>query len=301
MKSSKSKRLRAIGLFIVLAAMIVSFMHNGISPRAQGINSRETDRYYEELTNTNKVKLEVNVKSIDLLKNLVANKLDAQGSVKLSSEEQSNSCLYVYQINPQSLAPIIAAVSEIGSIISKTERTSSNSSQIDLLAKLRDKQILHDKAFEDYKNSKNPISSKLIIINDLQSQIDTLKFQIANQKNQEMTVLYIKAQVAASGTGKFAGYKNLLLDFVRYVIMFSVAVAVLYFGTILLVYIFSLLGIRFPSFSSLLGKGYNDYAGYKGYRGYGSYGYGGNRKRRVKRIYRNKHSSDSEKSDESPK
>lgn len=82
-----------------------------------------------------------------------------------------------------------------------------------------------------------------------------------------MPILYIRAQAAASGIEK-CNIINILLDFIKYVIIFALGVAILYFGSILIVYIFSLLGVRFPSFSNISNRGYNYYSGYKGYHSY---------------------------------
>lgn len=294
MKASKSRRLRALALLVVLAALVVALLHNGLSSKPQSINSRDMDRVYENLTNANKVKLDVSVNSLDQLNELVNKELDNQGSVKLGSEEQGNYCLYIYQLTPDQLPKIISNLSQIGSISSKSESLNPNSTQIDLENKLRDREARYQIAKQNYKG----YSYQDANLSNIEKEIDSLKILINNQKNLQMPILYIRAQAAASGIGKMQHYKNILLDFIKYVIIFALGIAILYFGSILIVYIFSLLGVRFPSFSNISNRGYNYYSGYKGYHSYGGYGgYGDHHKRRVKRIYRSKHSSDTENKD----
>lgn len=292
MKSVKSKRLKAIGLFIVIMALVVSYYMNFMRNRPAGVNSRETDSLYEKLTNPNKVKLDVSVRTLDDLKKLVSEKIESRGALKFSSEEQHHYCLYIYQVDPMDLDPVIAGLSQIGNITAKSEKTNPGSVQVNLAEKLQDRTTLYQVAFQDYNSS--PSSTKLERINNLQAEIDTLKMQIANQKNMEKTILYIRAQTASGSGSQVQGYKKFLFDFGKYLLIFLVIAAFLNYGTILLIYLLSLFGIKFSGPSSYYSRGYNTYAGYKGYGGYGSYGYGGSHKRKVKRIYRSKQPSSKE-------
>ncbi len=301
MKSVKSKRLRSIGLFIVLVALITSYYFNGFESKAPTINTRETDRLYSDLPNTQKIQLNLSLKSLDLLRKLISTKIEQQGAVKLSSVEQHSYGLYIYQVEAQNVPSILNDISEIGTITNKVEQVNTQNIAIDLDAKLRDREALYQKEFLDYNNSKTKYSYQLDRLKMLSQEVDSLKFEISNLKNKAMTLLYIKAQVVQGKVGKVRNYQKFVLDFIRYLIIFTVIVAFLHYGTVILVYLLSLLGIKFPSLTNYGGRGYNDYAGYKGYRGYGSYGYGGSRKRRVKRIYRSKQSSDKDKQEEEDK
>ncbi len=299
MKTIKSKRLRAIGLFIVLMALITSYYFNGIATKTPSINSKEADRVYNELPNYQKVKIDVSIKSLDALQKLIYTKLEPNGAVKLHSEEQGSYALYLYQVDQQKISAVLDNISEVGNISSKVERISAQNTQLDLDAKLRDKEVIYEKELQDYSNSKVKYSYQLNRLNQLSKEVDSLKFEISNQKNKAMSLLYIRAMVAPNKIGRVHNYQKFLLDFIKYIIIFGVIVSFLHYGTLLLVYLLSVMGIKFPSIGSY-GKGYNDYAGYRGYQNYGSYGYGGNRKRKVKRIYRNKQSSndDSESEDD---
>jgi len=296
-KVKKSRRLRAIGLFIVLLALVTSYYFNGFQSKAPSINTKETDRFYNDLSNYKKIQVIVSIKSLDALKKLIYTKLEPGGAVKLQSEEQAGYALYIYQIEQQNIPSVLDKIAEVGTISSKVERISAQNTQIDLEAKLRDKEAIYQKEMQDYANSKVKYSYQLDRLNLLSMQVDSLKFDISNQKNQAMTLLYIKAMVAPSKVGRVQNYQKFVIDFVKFMVIFAVVVSFLHYGTMLLAYLFSLLGIKFPSISSMGGGGYDGYAGYKGYKGYGgyqgygSYGYGGSRKRRVKRIYRNKEKS----------
>jgi len=302
----RSKRLKAIGLFIVLVSLMTSYYFNGFSSKAPTVNSRETDRIYDELTHTNKIKIEVNVKSMELLKKLIETKLLAQGAVKLNAEEQGAYSRYIFQVEPQNVSSILSDVSEIGTIYDKKERVNFQDSAIDLESKLRDREALYQKEFSDYNTSKTKYSYQLDRLNLLSKEVDSLKLAISNQKNKAMTLLYIKAQQISRQGGRVRSYQKFFFDFIKYMIIFTIVLAFLHYGTVLLVYLLSQLGIRFPSLTGFFGRGYNYYAGYKGYKGYSGYGssgygYGGSKKRRVKRIYRNKKSSGTENADEEGK
>lgn len=301
MKAVKSKRLRSIGLFIVLVALITSYYFNGFESKTPTINTKDTDRLYSELPNTQKIQINLSLKSLDLLRKLITTKLESQGAIKLSSVEQNSYGLYIYQIDSQNLPSILNDISEIGTITNKVEKINTQNTAIDLEAKLRDREALYQKEFLDYNNSKTKYSYQLERLKLLGNEVDSLKFEISNLKNKAMTLFYIKAQVVQGKVGKIRNYQKFVFDFIRYLIIFTVIVAFLHYGTVILVYLLSLLGIKFPSLTNYGGRGYNDYAGYKGYRGYGSYGYGGSRKRKVKRIYRSKQSSDKDKQEEEDK
>lgn len=290
MKTIKSKRLRSIGLFIVLMALITSYYFNGFESKAPTINTKEADRFYNELSNYKKTQIKVSVKSLDALKKLVYTKLEPNGAVKLHSDEQNGYALYIYQIEQQNIPSVLDNISEVGTISSKVERISTPNTQIDLDAKLRDMESIYQKEMQDYTNAKVKYSYQYDRLNQLSKQVDSLKFEISNQKNKAMTLLYIKAVAVSNKAGRVRNYQKFVIDFAKYLVIFAVIISFIHYGTLLLVYLLSMLGIKFPSLSSY-GRGYNDYAGYKGYQNYRNYGYSGSRKRRVKRIYRNKSDS----------
>lgn len=300
MKTSRSKRLRTIGLFIVLISLITSFYFNGFKSKPTTVSSRETDRIFSELTHSQKIRIGVNVKSMELLRKLIETKLIAQGAIKLNAEEQSSVGRYIFQVEPQNVNSVLADIGEIGSIYDKKESVNVLDTSIDLETKLRDREALYQKEFSDYNNSKTKYSYQLDRLNLLSKEVDSLKLAISNQRNKAMTLLYINAQQISGQGGRVRNYQKFFFDFIKYIIVFTIVLAFLHYGTVLLVYLLSMLGIRFPSLTGFFGRGYNYYAGYKGYRGYGGYGYnyGGSKKRRVKRIYRNKTASASDKSDE---
>jgi hypothetical protein len=281
-------------------AIITSYYFNGFEAKAQSINTKEADRVYNDLTNYKKMQISVSVKSLESLRKVIYTKFEPIGAIKLHSDEQSGYALYIYQIETQYLPQMLDYISQIGSISSKVERISPQNTQLDMDAKLRDMEAIYQKEFVDYNNSKTKYSYQLDRLKQLSTEVDSLKFQISNQKNRAMTLLYIKAQMPPNKVGKVKNYQKFVIDFLKYLIIYSVIVSFLHYGTVLLVYVLSMLGIRFPNIGSY-GRGYNDYAGYKGYQGYGNYGYGGGRKRKVKRIYRNKKGEHHENEDDSNK
>lgn len=298
MKSVKSKRIRAIGLFIVLVSLITSFYINGFRPKPVAYNSRETDNLYNEMTNHKKIQINLSVKSIEPLRKLITTKYEPQGAIKVVTDEQSSYGLYIYHMEPDFIPDIINDLGLVGHITSKTEKVETSKIDIDLDTKLRDKEALYQKELMDYHNSKTKYSYLLDRIKQMGKEVDSLKLEINNQKYKAMTLLYVKAHTSSGRIGRIRNYQKFFLDFIKYMAIYTIIAAFLHYGTVLLMYILSLLGVRFPSLTSYSGKGYNQYAGYKGYRGYGNYGYGGSRKRRVKRIYKDKQpSSDNEKDD----
>lgn len=306
MKAVRSKRVRAIGLFIVLISLITSYYFNGFRTKAPTNNSRETDRIFEDMTHSRKIKLGVSVKSMEALQKLIDTKLLGQGAIKLNAEEQGGSGRYIFQVSPQNVNSILADLSELGSIYDKKESVNIHDSQIDLETKLRDSEALYQKEFMDYNNSKTKYSYQLDRLKLLGKEVDSLKLAISNQQNQAMTLLYINAQQASGKGSGISNYRKFFVDFLKFIVLFTIVLAFIHYGTVLLVYLLALLGIRFPSLTGILGKGYNYYAGYKGYKGYKNYGgygynYGHSKKRRIKRVYKNKQSSESETSDEDEK
>ena len=128
-------------------------------------------------------------------------------------------------------------------------------------------------------------------------EIDSLQTQLNNQKDRAMTLIYVKAAMNLGGKGKVQNYRKFFVDFVKFLGVFLFAGLLVYYGTLLLGYLLSLLGIKLPKLNTY-GSGYRGYGGYSGYRGYGGYSYNEkNRKRKVKRIYRDRSSSDSSSED----
>jgi hypothetical protein len=293
-KNTKSKRLKAIGLFIVLVALITSYYLNGFQSKPPTINTKEAKRLFEDLDNQKKVSIDVSIKSIDAFKNLVNTKIDPQTSKKVYAKEDNNHVIYIYQIEPQLVQPLMAYISETGTIKNSEEKIGEQGVIFDLENRLRDRETLYQREFQDYNNSKVKYSYQLDRIKNLGKEVDSLKYEIANQQNKAMTALQIVAQVPPGRSGKINSMQKFIMDFIKYMVIYTIIVAFLHYGSAVLVYFLSLLGIRFPNLSSYGGRGYNTYAGYKGYRGYGSYGYGSSKKRRTKRIYREKERTNSE-------
>jgi hypothetical protein len=291
MKTVKSKRLKAIGLFIILIALILSYYKHvyNAKPVYKPILSKETDNYFEQSRNNEKIRLDIEVKSLDDLRKLIDQVIEPAGARKVISNEQTQQANYIYLLESGQISPVLDAVSQVAVIRDRNE-INTPASGIDLEEKLR----IRTAEFERLRSKTNITSYDRTTLKQIEYEIDSLRTEISNQKNKSLSLLYLKAHIASNKIGRFTGAKNFLVGFVFYVIIGVVAVALLYYGTILLMYLLAMMGVKMPSLSGYLGKGYNDYAGYKGYRGYGSYGYGGSRKRHVKRIYRNKRHSDSD-------
>lgn len=295
MKAIKSKRMRAIALFVVLIALMTSYYFNSVKVKPVIPVSKETDRIYNELSHSKKVQVDVSVKSFDLLRKFLSNRLEQQGAIKLNSEERSGYGYYIYQVDSQNIPSVLTSISEIGTVASKVEKVNSQAIEIDLEARLKDREAIYQKEFQDYNTSKIRTSYQLDRLKQLRIELDSLKFAISNQKFKAMTLLYIKAMQSDSRVGKVRNYQKFVFDFIKYLVIFTIVIAFLNYGTILLVYVMSLLGIKIPSLSGLVGKGYNYYSSYRGYRqygGYNRYGYGSNKKRRTKRIYKSKQPSE---------
>jgi hypothetical protein len=301
MKGIKSRRMRTVGLFVVLVALMTSYYFNGVKVKPSLPVSRETDKIYNDIDNHKKIEVDISVKSMDLLRKLLDSRLESQGAIKLNSEERSGYGYYIYEVDSQNVTSILNSLAEIGTITSKVEKVNTQEIQIDLEARLKDRDAIYQKEFQDYNNSKLRTSYQLDRLKQLRYELDSLKYAISNQKYMAMTLLYIKGVQTDSRVGKVRNYQKFVLDFIKYLVIFTIIIAFLNYGTILLVYVMSLLGIKFPSLSGLFGNRYNYYAGYRGYRRYGGYdryGYGSNKKRRTKRIYKNKQASEEKPSEE---
>lgn len=290
MKTVKSKRLKAIGLFIILIALILSYYKNvyNSKPSFKPMQSKETDNYFEQARNNEKIRLDIELKSLADLRKLTNEVIEPTGARKIISNEQTRQANYIYLLEAGQIPAVLDAIGSMAVIKDRNE-INTPVSGIDLEEKLR----IRTGEFERLRSKTNITSYDRITLKQIENEIDSLRTEISNIKNKSLSMLYLKTHVAAGRISRFSGVKNFFISFVFYVVTGVVGIALLYYGTILLMYLLAMMGVKMPSFSGL-GKGYNAYAGYKGYRGYGSYGYGGSRKRKVKRIYRNKHTSDSD-------
>lgn len=288
--------------FIVLLALATSYYMNGYKSHKPTINSRETDRKYAELDNYEKVSVDLSITNLVNLKKMLDTTVLAMGAEKLYRDEQSGFALYLYQVEPKNVETIVNSFSTIGTITHKTESINTESSQVNLEGKLKDKETLYQKEFQEYSNSKSKFSFQLNRINQLSKDIDSLKYSLENQKSRAMTLLYVKAIVVNGKQGKIHDYKAFFLDFLKFFVGFTVLGLLIYYGVVVLNYLLGLLGIKLPSLNPYKsgGTGYSGYSGYSGYgnKGYGGYSYGKNRKRRIKRIYRNKSGADDSSEDE---
>jgi len=308
-RSRKKARFRAIGLFIFLLALATSYYYNGIKNSKQTINSKEADRKYDQLDNSYKIQVDLATADMDGFKANLLKQTKDLGTIKLFSEEQSAYALYLIQYKSQYTNEMINLLGKLGKISRKIERVNTMGNIIDLQSKLNDKREMYDKAKQDYNTSKYRSYLRKQELDALRAEIDTLEYQLMNQKNREQSLIYIKAiSSKATSSGMIRDYEKFGIDFVKWLVVYMAAIVLIYYGSILLVFLLSLVGIKLPN-----APGYGGYGGYgssKGYGGYSSSGsyssygagrYGSygkyssdyNRRRRVKRVYRNKPSSSS--------
>ncbi len=289
----KSRRVRAISIFVAALALATAYYTNSFKPTRSSIDSREADRRYDKLDNDTKVFVEMRTGELEKLRFQLNRQMDALGGVKIHNQESGAYSLLLYRLEPKYINNVLDNLTKLGTVLLKNETNNPMLKETDLELKLKDKQMMYQRELQDYNNARFKTSYQLGRINLLSREIDSLKIMMDNQKYRQQSILYVKAIVPSGPRGAIKNYQKFTIDFFKYLLLFFAITLLLYFGIVLLTYVLTMIGIRFPSGAGGYGgyrgyRGYSGYSGYRGYSGYGKYGYNYNKRRRIKRIYKNR-------------
>jgi hypothetical protein len=299
MSKSTRRRIRAIAILIIfLALAYAAFSTLKPEKSRTGITSefKEADAHFREVGSLNKASVTIRSQDIGRTLESIGKIVEIHSLEKPLFKNIGGSFgAFIFRVRENTMPQIKDQLSGIGSILDWKEIVDSVyvakklSTEESILVSKRSDLANFDPLKRSYGTASSEKDQLINEIRKLENTVDILR-------NSNTSLLYIKAIPVSGGTKtpifvKFA--RNLGLALLALVIL----TVILYYGTKLLIYLLSLLGVRGFSTGALGGGSQYGYGSYAN-RYYSKYGYGGGR-RKVKRIYKDKPSTP--KSEESEK
>lgn len=293
MDKATKRRLRALAIFVIFLALAwaatQTLFKEKKGPDIKAVFG-ESSQQFERIPALHRVTMSISTPNkLQAEKQLSAILADHSIKKRKSGFDASGYGAYIFQVREQDYQAVVDKINNIGSgIINKVESDDDSLATLTLATeeaflqgKLTDRERL-DRIESAYGNLYNQKA-------DLEEEIKELENNVVTPLREGDT-RWIFLQVMPTPTGsRISLVQKFLINFFGAIIGGFIIVVLAYYGTKLLMYLLSLLGIK--GFNSAnLGGGYS-YGGY-GNRYYSRYGYRSG-KRKVKRIYKGKpgHSS----------
>ena len=289
MPTSKRHRVRAVAIFVIFIALAYAgfktFMHKAPTTDNRQV-FREADTHFRNTGSLNKAK--VTVRSMNIAKALesVNGIVNAHALERpLLKDVRSNYGLFIFRIEGSMFNPVLGQLAEIGSIEEQKEIVDSA-----LVVKRlpTEEAILAGKRNELAglgSDGDRIVGSLTERKNHLIDEIRRLETSVDILRQSDTTLLYVQL-VTASGGRNVSLVRRFAQEFGLALVVLFVGTILIYYGTKLLMYLLSLLGVRGFSIGSLGGGSHYGYGNYAS-RYYHRHGYGANR-RKVKRVYKGK-------------
>ncbi|MDD3534936.1 MAG: hypothetical protein PHC50_02175 [Candidatus Cloacimonetes bacterium] len=291
MARSSKRAVRGISILIVFLALAATIMQmQKKESKSRGFSYKESQNEYRDLKYINKASISLNTTDSDQALKAIDEIITANAKRTIRREVSGGNGAFLFTVKQSDLSQLNQKLGELGSIGAYVEQVDTSLVNLDyegehkrLLSYEQEQTTLSGVRFPSEQQNRRKEALHTLI---QQSRINLEKL-----KESENVLLYIALSSVRVHTNIFSLVKIWLITYVKWLGILTLAAIIVYFGTRLLMYILSLLGIRGVSLKNM---GPYDYSGsyYSKYDGYSS-SYGRNR-RKTKRIYKDK-------SDSSPK
>ncbi len=279
-------RVRGIAIFVVFVALawaaLTTERHTDATINFNQI-MREPDVRWRDTGSVNKARIMLRSGNITqaLSQGLsLVNEYGVAGQQPVMRSTQSNYGVYIFRVWQSQLGDLQEKLGQLGTI-EEFKETVDTALVVRKLS--TEEAILASKQAELASLSSTPSNYGDISAhrNRLYEDIRRLENTVDILRQSDTTLLYLQLLPVASKTTSYIN--RLAIRFLIALAAMFVAIIILYYGTRLLIYLLTLMGVKGLPTSGLGGStyGYGNYAN----RYYNRYGYGSG-KRKVKRIYK---------------
>lgn len=296
MDKKTKRRVRGIAVFIVflaLAATIVQFQNQGT--KKPTFNFKPSANEFRDLKFINKAQISFSAENIAKAQEGISNIMNEKGKQRIRKQNEGSSGAYLFTVPQNELESIVAELRTFGYVGSQTEQIDTSLVNLDFDAESA-RLASYENELADLDKVRYPSDQQNRRKETLHGLIHQSRNNLDKLRDGENTLLYLTLVPRQKSNSWMESTKTLSLMYLFWLGIFAVGMVLVYFGTKLLMYFLSAIGIRGLSAGGL-GSSYN-YGGYGSYSNYARtssrYGYGGNSKRKIKRIYKDKEPSSSE-------
>ena len=287
MDKRQKRRVKGIAVFIVflaLAASIVQWQDKAGKHETYDFKPAQND--YRDLKFLNKAQISFSSPNIDQAKTVIDKIISEHSTKQIRKQSESSFGAYIFSVPKRDLPVIIEKLDRVGSINSQAEHIDTALVNIDYESELVRLQG-YDKEQTELNNVRFPTDTQNRRKEELHSLIQNTRSNLDKLKEADNVLLLITLVPQQKTSSIEVTIKSLALIFINWLIIFAVGAVLIYYGTRLLMYFLSALGVKGIGAGGL-GSSYR-YGGYGGYynRYYNRYNYG-HGKRKIKRIYKDK-------------
>jgi len=296
------RRVKGIAIFIVfmaLAATIIQFQKDGA--KRPSFNFKPSFNEYRDLKFINKAQISFTADNITKAQDGIGQIMANRGKQRIRKQNEGSFGAYIFTIPQGELQNVIGELRTYGSIGSQVEQIDTSLVNLDFeseSARLKS----YETELSDLSNLRFPTDAQNRRKEALHGLIHTSRLNLDKLSEGENVLLYITLSPKQKDSNMLTMIKTLTMNFLQWLLLFSVGMVLVFYGTKLLMYFLSAIGVKGISAGGLGGNyNYGGYGGYSSYAKYSSrYGYGG-RSRKVKRIYKDKGAPSTEEPEEDNK
>jgi len=286
-KIRDKRRVKGIAIFIVFLAIAASIVQwQDKAGKYSTYDFKPAQNEYRDLKFLNKAQISFSSPNIAKAKTEIEKIISEHSTKQIRKQSEGSFGAYIFSVPQKDLPIIIEKLRGIGSVNSQTEHIDTALVNIDYESELVRLQS-YEREQAELNNVRFPTDTQNRRKEELHSLIQSTRSNLDKLKESDNVLLFITL-VPQQKTNKIElTIKSLALNFFRWLIIFAVGAVLAYYGTRLLMYFLSALGVKGVGDGGL-GSSYR-YGGYGGYynRYYNRYNYG-HGKRKVKRIYKDK-------------
>lgn len=289
MDKRQKRRVKGIAIFIVflaLAASIVQWQNKAGKHETYDFKPAQND--YRDLKFLNKAQISFSSPNIDQAKTVIDKIISEHSTKQIRKQSESSFGAYIFSVPKKDLPVIIEKLHRVGSINSQAEHIDTALVNIDYESELVRLQS-YDREQTELNNVRFPTDTQNRRKEELHSLIQNTRSNLDKLKESDNVLLFITLVPQQKTNTIEVTIKSLTINFFSWLIIFAVGAVLAYYGTRLLMYFLSALGVKSSGGGGGgLGGSYN-YSGYGRYysRYYNRYG-NSHGKRKVKRIYKDK-------------
>ena len=287
MKIRDKRRVKGIAIFIVFLAIAASIVQwQDKAGKYSTYDFKPAQNEYRDLKFLNKAQISFSSPNIAKAKTEIEKIISEHSTKQIRKQSEGSFGAYIFSVPQKDLSLIIEKLRGIGSVNSQTEHIDTALVNIDYESELVRLQS-YEREQAELNNVRFPTDTQNRRKEELHSLIQNTRSNLDKLKESDNVLLFITLVPQQKTNTIEVTIKSLALNFFSWLIIFAVGAVLAYYGTRLLMYFLSALGVKGVGAGGL-GSSYR-YGGYGGYynRYYNRYNYG-HGKRKIKRIYKDK-------------
>jgi hypothetical protein len=286
-KIRDKRRVKGIAIFIVFLAIAASIVQwQNKAGKYSTYDFKPAQNEYRDLKFLNKAQISFSSPNIAKAKTEIEKIISEHSTKQIRKQSEGSFGAYIFSVPQKDLSLIIEKLRGIGSVNSQTEHIDTALVNIDYESELVRLQS-YEREQAELNNVRFPTDTQNRRKEELHSLIQNTRSNLDKLKESDNVLLFITLVPQQKTNTIKLTIKSLALNFFSWLIIFAVGAVLAYYGTRLLIYFLSALGVK-SSGGGGLGGSYN-YSGYGRYysRYYNRYG-ASHGKRKIKRIYKDK-------------